>query len=66
MSQPDPRTDETVQGRADTTRTMFARRRSEEAAGSLTNTAAEVAQHLRRLDKEKAQKTAHMETKRKT
>jgi hypothetical protein len=62
MSLPDPYTDETVQGHVDPDMTMFPRLRSEEATGGLDNTAAEVAQHLRRLDKDRAQKTAHTET----
>jgi hypothetical protein len=49
MKGKDPYTDETVQERVDPTRTLFVRLRSEECTGSLTNTAAEVAQHLRRM-----------------
>ena len=53
-----PYTDETVQGRVDPDKTLFVRLRSEEASGGALNTAAEVAQHLRRHADQAAPKTA--------
>jgi hypothetical protein len=59
----DPYTDETPQHGTDPNKNLQPRRRSEEASGGALNTSEEVAQLLRRMDKEKAAKTEHMDAK---
>jgi hypothetical protein len=56
--QRDPYTDETPQYRIDPCKALQPRQRSEAAGGGGLNTSAEVAAFLRKLDKEKAAKTA--------